>query len=506
MVKKKQKKNIYFGPVITIIILTFVIMGLSFLFDIFQIQGEKTSITNGGLETTVTTANSILSKDGIKYIFNNVLVNFNLFEPLVTLIIVLIGLGIGEASGLFKKIFTPLRKLKPKVLIFLTLFVGIISTFLGDYSYMLLLPLVGIIYKYIDRNAMLGIITVFIGITLGYGTGVIYNYDISMLGDLTTLSATLDVDPNYQYHTTSALYIMIVSTFILAYIGTLIIDYFLKPKIKKSIKDETEYIDSNKAFSVTVIVFVILLLLVGYMISPGLPFSGILLDNSQPRYIFKLFSDTAPFKDGIVLIVTLILMICGFIYGYLSGNIKNSNDYSVGLSKSFDGLGYVFVLMFFVSQMVGILNYTNLGEVIATKLVDFMSVLELSGLPLILIFIFVTIIISLFIPTTITKWIIMSPIIIPLFMRANITPDFTQFIFQIADGIGKSFTPLFVYFIIMVAFLQKYNGDEKTKITIFGTLKTMMPTLLLLASLWILIIVGWYIINLPIGIGMYPTL
>ena len=135
-----------------------------------------------------------------------------------------------------------------------------------------------------------------------------------------------------------------------------------------------------------------------------------------------------------------------------------------------------------------------------------MSVLELSGLPLILIFIFVTIIISLFIPTTITKWIIMSPIIIPLFMRANITPDFTQFIFQIADGIGKSFTPLFVYFIIMVAFLQKYNGDEKTKITIFGTLKTMMPTLLLLASLWILIIVGWYIINLPIGIGMYPTL
>ena len=31
----------------------------------------------------------------------------------------------------------------------------------------------------------------------------------------------------------------------------------------------------------------------------------------------------------------------------------------------------------------------------------------------------------------------MSPLIIPLFMRSNITPDFTQLIFKSADGIEK---------------------------------------------------------------------
>ena len=57
----------------------------------------------------------------------------------------------------------------------------------------------------------------------------------------------------------------------------------------------------------------------------------------------------------------------------------------------------------------------------------------------------------------------------------------------------------FVYFIILLAFLEKYNTNEKKKITIFGTLKLMMPVIVIMACTWLVIILGWYVANLPLG-------
>jgi aminobenzoyl-glutamate transport protein len=62
-----------------------------------------------------------------------------------------------------------------------------------------------------------------------------------------------------------------------------------------------------------------------------------------------------------------------------------------------------------------------------------------------------------------------------------------------------------MYFIILLAFLEKYSKSE-TKITVFGTIKTILPTVLLLLGVWILIITGWYIIGLPLGVGTSITL
>ena len=91
-------------------------------------------------------------------------------------------------------------------------------------------------------------------------------------------------------------------------------------------------------------------------------------------------------------------------------------------------------------------------------------------------------------------------------MKANITPDFTQFIFKAADSVGKGITPFFVYFIIMLAFLENYNNKETNKITVFGTLNLLRPTVLIFMVVWLLIVVGWFIMGLPLGPNMTPTL
>ena len=199
-------------------------------------------------------------------------------------------------------------------------------------------------------------------------------------------------------------------------------------------------------------------------------------------------------------------MIAGFIYGKISKNIKNSHEYSLALSKNFENLGLMFVLMFFTSIMISILDWTNIGVVISSNLVDFISSISLSGIPLIIIFMLIVIVMSILIPDTLAKWQLLSPVVVPLFMRANITPDFTQFIFKIADGIGKSITPFFVYFIIMLAFLEKYKKDDNMKITVFGTLKMISPVVLILGLFLIIFVVLWYLIGIPVGIGVGSTI
>ena len=100
----------------------------------------------------------------------------------------------------------------------------------------------------------------------------------------------------------------------------------------------------------------------------------------------------------------------------------------------------------------------------------------------------------------------MAPTVIPLFMRANISPDFTQFIFKIADSVGKIVSPSFVYFIILIAFLEKYRSDDRKPITFLGTLKILLPTILIISGIWIVILCLWYVGGFPIGIGVNSVL
>lgn len=500
-----SRKKKLMGPVITIIILTLIIIVVSGLASLFGIQGEITKISNGSLETSMTTVKSVFSSDGLKYLFSFPVKAFKDFEPLVLLIVSLMAISIGKASGLFKAVFIRFRKVKPAVVTFVTLFLGIVSSFIGEYSFVVLIPLMAVIYQYLGKNPIMGVLTSFIGVTLGYGAGIVFNFDDYQLGLLTREAATISVDKDYVFNAWSNSFIMFASALILTVIGTIIIESFLRPKVNEAVIEDEELEISGKGLVLSNIIFVILVAISVYMIIPGLPFSGLLLDMEQKDYVAQLLGGGAPFTDAFIFMLLIIMMACSFVYGFVSNNFKNTNDYSVGLSKEFNNLGYIFVLMFFVALMTGILKWTNLGEVVASQLISFVSGLEFTGIPLIAMMFVIIILMSILIPDSITKWTLAAPIFVPLFMKANITPDFTQFVFKAADSVGKAITPLFIYFIIMLAFLEKYNGKETTRITVFGTMKIMMPTILLFAVVWFAIIIGWFIIGIPIGPDTFPT-
>lgn len=496
---KNKNKLQTMGPVVEILLLILIVSVLSFIFNLVGMSGYKTE--GGTFETSLLIINNIFSGDGLKHIFNNTLTNFQTLEPLVLIILSLIAISILEASGLLKQIFTPIKKLKPRYITMLMLFIGIISTMIGDYSYALLLPLSGIFYKYIGRSSSLGILTMFISITIGYGTGLIYNYQAYQLGDITELAAS-SIESNYNYELLSNIFVLVVSTIVLTIAGTIILEKFSKKFRRNEYADNLNL--SKKAAKTTLIAFIIMIIILVYCIIPGLPYSGILLDKTEPTYIGKLFGSSSILSQGFMVLIILILMICGLIYGKVSKNIKNSSDYSNALTKSFENTGYVFVLLFFVSILYEIIDWTNLSTIISTNIIDFVGSTQLSGLLLIIIAFLSIIIISIFIPQSIPKWELIAPIYVPLLMRANISPAFTQTLFLVADSIGKLFSPIYIYLIITIGFMCQYEKDST--VGIISTMKKIMPIILLFSLVWIVIIFGWYLIGIPIGIDSLITL
>lgn len=515
MKNKTEKREI--GNIVVILGLTVIIMLASWLLFKLGFDGGKTTIVNGVLETSLVTVNNIFTKEGLQFIFGNFITNVKLFEPLIYLVLVLICAGIIEKSKILKYISKFFRKINSKTMTFLIILLSICMVFLGEYSYLILFAIIPLLYKELKRNPILGLLTVFLGISLGYGAGIIFSYNDYVLGNLTEMAARVDVDKNFNFNIMSNIYIMITSTIVITFILTYLIENKISKRLPKYIKEEINEVEATqeielvdksqkekKAFIISSIVALVISLIFIYILIPGSFGFQLLLDVDEPSYIAKLFSDISPFKEGIFLFLLIGISITCFIYGKFTDNFKNSKDFSVSFAKQISDFGVLFVLIFFISQLIAVLNWTNITEVVTVNLIDFISRLEFSGLALIFTLFIITILIGILIPSTILKWSLMAPLIIPLFMRSNITPEFAQFIFKAGDGVSKTLTIIFPYYVILLGFIQKYNNDNH--ISVFGTIRLLFPTILIMIGLWIVILFSFYVIGLPIGPGVYPTL
>lgn len=495
-----MRRKISFGPITVMIIIGVAVSILSF---ILQKIGFQSTVTDPEtLETTVITVRNIFSTEGLRYILGNSISNFRALEPLAVIVVSLIAVTILEVSGLFHSVLKGFHGVRPWMITFLTLLVSIASGILGDYSYALLFPFVAIVYKYLNRDPKLGIMTVFIGLTLGSGAGFLYSYQDVVLGTMAE-TASLDVLSTYQFGHWSMIFMEIAAAIILTVAGTFLIEKHLSKKIKRT--EEKEWIHSPKAVKITMVIFILLMLVLIFSIIPGLPLSGGLLASEGNSYMERVFGENSPFREGFLVFFMGITLICGYVYGKISRNIKSSKEYNQAISLTFQNTGFIFAGLFFFSIMFSILEWTNIGDVVSLKLINLAGQSQMSGIFLIGFIMLLEILITIIYPVTTHNWTLASPVLIPLLIRANISPSFGLMIFKAADSIGKCFTPFYVFFIVMLGFLYKYDTQDED-IQLFGTMKKMIPVTLWLSVIWIVLVVGWNLLGLQIGLNTAPTL
>lgn len=506
-----KKKEVRLHPALLLFILTIIIMVVSSVGNILNLETTYYNVNSvtGDLETQVVTINNLFNRTGLQYLVSNMINNFINFAPLGTLIVGLMGVGVAYKSGFLNSFFKMITKDKPrKLFTFLVVLLGVISSMFYEAAYVILIPLAAILFMNLGRHPSAGICAAFAGISFGYGANIVTNgVDNTLI--TYTQNATKILDQNYVVSLHGNIIFMIFATLLIAYLGMVVTEKYVVPKLGRYTIDEEDNIDlttevskkEKKGVVMALLSTLIVVFILVYCIIPGLPFSGLFLNLKEKTYVAQLFGDGSYFRQGSVLIFAVLLAFAGLIYGLRVKTIKNNKDIMNCMSYYLKGFSSLLVLIFFAAQFCLIFKETNIGVFIVVSLSEMLGNMQLTGIVLI-IFTFIIIAIStFFVPALGTKWAILSPVIVPMFMQSSFTPEFSQAVFRAADSSVKGITPLFTYFVILIGFLQIYNSKKKDIITLTDAMSLMVPYTIAFSILWFLIIIGFYIIGLPLGLN-----
>ena len=526
--KKLRLKKAKLHPISLYLILIVATILVSWLLSILGFQTTYSTISPIDLsivQNTVSVEN-LLNFEGIKYIISNATKSFISFAPLSMFLMISIGIAFLESSGcmdyLNKKVFS---KINNKVITFLIIFIGTISTIINDIGYIILIPISASIYEKKGRNPLSGVIAAFCGVVFGAGTTIFIGSSEVSLIPYTTSAARI-IDETYHISLLSNLFIMIVSTIILSIVGTVIVEKIVVPyfgKIKENNKKDliesndvevidltseeerlnTEYLE-KRGRKYGFIAFLVMITIFIYSVIPNLPLSGLLLDMNEKTYLKQIFGDNSYFQDGFTYMMALLFIVTGLFYGIGAKKYKSDRDVFLLCHDNLRDLGGVIILIFLASQFISIFKKTNIGTILTGIVANVIDSLTFSGIPLLLISILLIAFASLFVTTAGGKWEILAPVIVPPLMQSNISPQFLQFVLRASDSMTKGITPLSAFFVIFLAYMNIYNRDNDNPIGIFKAIKYIMPYFIIISVTWLLILIGWYIIGLPIGPGVYP--
>lgn len=502
---KRKYEKVMLHPIMTFCLLIFGTIILSGVLTIFNASATYSKVSNiGSYVSDSVYVENLFSLSGLKFIFSNAVSSFASFTPLSMLIITLIGFGVMDKSGFLDSFFYVLtKKVSKRVVTFSLSLVCILASIGGDLSYIVLIPLAAVLFKYGKRHPKAGIICAFASLSCGIGINVFMNSIDSALMSYTLSSANL-LSPDYQMSTFSYVFIMLVCALVLACIVTSITERVIVPKLGKYalLDDEEDYFTKTERRALVVSLFagVIYLLIFVYNIIPNAPLGGALLDYSQTLYIDKLFGYNSFFNQGFVFVVTILFIILGLVYGIVNKSIRNVKDLCNGLSYSLDYIGKVLVLIFFASAFIFIFKKTNIGTVFTAYLAGIISKTNFTGIPLMMLTLGFSALATLLLPSSVSKWSIMSGSVVPVFMNAGLSPELAQLVFRAGECATYALTPVMAYFVVYLAFMELYSTNTD-KDGLWGNTKYLVPYSFYTLVMWIVVLILFYLIGLPLGIG-----
>lgn len=447
---------------------------------------EALNRTTGNFEETTVKVRSLMTGEGLRYIFNSMITNFTGFAPLGTVLIGVIGIGVCEGSGLMSALIKKIVMSTPKrAITAVVVFAGVMSNIASDAGYVVLVPLGAVIFLSFGRHPLAGLAAAFAGVSGGFSANLLLGTTDPLLGGITTEAARL-LDHNYFVDATANYYFMFISTFLITALGAFVTEKIIEPRLGKYHGENeidmttisTEERKGLRAALVVMIVFVIIMAIC------TIPENGVFRENGSLK---------AWTSSGLIASMMLFFLLPGIAYGYVAGTLKSDKDVATLI-----GMGGYMAIVFTASQFIAYFGYTNLGTVIAVTGADTLKTIGFTGLPLIVGFVFLTGFINLFMGSASAKWAIMAPVFVPMLMQLGYTPEFTQLAYRIGDSSTNIISPLMSYFAMAVAFMQKYKKDGG-----MGTLiSLMLPYSICFLIGWTILMVVWFILGLPLGPGV----
>lgn len=437
---------------------------------------------------------NLLDRQGIQNIITKAVGNFTGFAPLGTVLVAMVGVGLAERSGLISAALKALvARVPPWLMTTALVFAGVNASIAVDAGYVILVPLGAVLFAGIGRNPMVGLAAAFAGVSGGFSANLFPTAIDPLLAGLTQEAARL-YDPKYTVPVTANYYFMIASTFVLTLLGTWVTVRITEPRLGPYTGPGEKFFPGLQpqekrgllSAGITIIVESLLLLLL------TLPENGLLRDS---------LGRLEPLVQGMVTIMAIGFLLPGIAYGLTAGTIKNDRDAARMVEETMSTMGSYIALAFVASQFVAYFGWSNLGLILAVKGAEFLKATGLSGVSLIVLFIFVCALIDLFVASASAKWAVIGPVFVPMLMILGYSPELTQAAYRIGDSFTNIITPLMPYMPLIIAFAQKYEP----KIGLGTILALMLPYSVAFALGWTLLLVIWLLLGIPLGPGASLT-
>lgn len=446
---------------------------------------------------------SLLSADGISYVFTTAVQNFNDFGVVAVILVAMIGVGVAEEAGLIAALIRKMMQIAPASSVtFIIVLLGGISSVASDAGYLVLIPLGAAAFASVGRNPLVGIGAAYAGVSAAFfvnilitpADGIITEVTNEILGGVAPNAAELNVTNNFFF--------AIASTLVMALVMTILSEKYIEPRLGKwdpserpadapvdhvPTGDELAHESRGLRFAgIYLAVAVTIVALLTFL--PGAP-----LRNPETGEIFG----NSPFMSSLLFIISMMFLAAGLGYGKGSGSLTGGTQVIQAIEKTFGGLGSLIFLMLLIAQFIAFFNYSNISAIAATSLADALGQADIGALPLLIGFILLVFVIDLIMPGVIPKWAIIAPIFIPLFYNLGIAPQTVLAAYRVGDGPANVITPLMVYLPFIILVCQRYRASAG-----MGTVVSMMlPYTVVVLITWTLFFVGWYALGIPWGPG-----
>ena len=448
---------------------------------------------------------SLLSVDGIRFLFTSFVRNFMGFTAMGIILIVMVGVGVAEMSGFISSLIRKLVAVSTVgTLTYIIVFLGVISSVASDAGYLVLIPLGAAAFKSVGRHPLAGMAAAFAGVAGGFGVNLVITPKDAVLTEITNKAIQL-VQPDRSIGITANLYFGIGSTIVLTVLLALVSKRLVEPRLGPydpafapsgdELRDQPDTFEGftperdSRGLKWAGLAF--LATLAG-VLALTLP-SGAPLRASATGSVIG----TSPFMDSLIVIIALLFLASGLGYGRGAGTLTTSTEVIGAITKSWAGMAGLLFLFLLVAQFIAYFDYSNIPKIATVKLGDLIERFSIGSIWLLLLAMLVTLVIGIIMPQAIPKWALLAPIFVPLFLRLGVEPQTVMAAYRVADSPINIVTPIMAYFPLIVVFALRY--DKRAGI---GTVVALMlPYFVALTIVWPLLFVAWYLLGIPLGPG-----
>ena len=486
---------------------------------------------------------SLLTADGIYWMLTSALRNFALMPALPLIFTAMLGIGLAEKFGFFSALMRWLAMLTPrKLLTPAVVMLGATASVASDAGYIILPPLAAALYLAVGRHPVAGMAAAFAGVAGGFGAGFFPNGSDGVLTGFAQDAARV-IDPGYTVSILHNYFFKVASVFTVMAAGWFVTDVIVEPRLERQHPGDKVGAADDTAASMALspkerrglkmalaAVVVGLGLLATAVLVPGMPLHGdgkptlpngraltqtavqvlpagadaptdAVVLATEPLTVIaegapRLVESPGPrWSHVIVPVIVILFLLPGLAYGVATGTLRGQQDLADALNHGIRSIVPVLVMLFFLAQFVAYMGYSGLDRMLAYAGGSLLFNADMPIPLLVVAFVLVVVFGDFAMSGMLSKFGVLAPIFIPMFMIVGMSPELTTAAYRIGDSVVNIVTPLNSYLLIILAVFQKYRPKAG-----LGTLIALMvPYSIVIGLVWTAMLVAWVLIGAPLG-------